>query len=144
MSDFKKDFFSKETILYILYGVGTSAVDFLTFSFLVVLGFGSVASNSVAWVVAVLYAFIVNKIFVFKSKAPSKTGLLREFVLFVGGRAFTLVLSDLILAVAEAMDWNVFAAKIIGMILTVVINYIFSKFIIFKKGNPSDAQNTEA
>lgn len=143
MGKFLKSVFSKETLLYIAYGIGTSVVDFVAFTVLVYLGMGSITSNNIAWCAAVLFAFVTNKLFVFKSTSWSPAYAFKEFVMFVAGRVFTLVGTDVILKAADILHKDVLAAKILAMALTVVANYIFSKLIIFRKADNCNVGSQE-
>ena len=138
MKQFIKDIFSKETLLYIFFGIGTSLVDFITFTFLVYIHTGTISANNIAWCLAVVFAFVTNKQFVFKSGISGFKGIVREFVMFVLARVLTLICSDIILYIADKYHLNVVFAKVFAMVFTVVVNYIFSKMIIFKKENANE------
>lgn len=138
MKSFIKNIFSKETILYIVYGMGTSVVDFVTFTVFVNLGASTITSNNIAWCLAVIFAFVTNKLFVFKSRSSCFKLIAKEFLLFISARLFTLICSDIILHISDTLKFNVLIAKIFAMIFTVLLNYIFSKLIIFRKAETDD------
>ena len=93
-----------------------------------------VSSNSISWVIAVIAMYLTNKIFVFKSKCTTFKELAVEFFLFMGARVFTLILETLIIYnFAEKLNINDIITKIIAQIVVIVLNYILSKLIIFKK-----------
>jgi len=93
----------------------------------------------VSFVLAVLFAFVTNKKYVFKSQRTAKTGLWKEFALFVSARIMAWVLFDLALfnilllftkdVIADADLW----LKLLMNVLVVIFNYVASKWIIFKK-----------
>lgn len=91
-------------------------------------------ANIISWVFAVAFAYITNKIWVFNSKTTALKDIVREIVSFVGARVFSLVVESGWLALSmELMGMNDFVAKVIGQVVVVVLNYIFSKLFIFKK-----------
>lgn len=90
--------------------------------------------NVIAWLLAVLYSFVVNKKYVFKSKAESFKESSREFYGFLHGRALSLVLDTLILFVAVSVcGLNDKIVKIFSNIIVVIINYYYTKKRVFKK-----------
>ncbi len=87
----------------------------------------------IAWLVSVIFAFITNKLFVFKSKSwkPAIAG--KEFAGFIGARVFSLLVEMLgMFVMVTLLVWNEFLAKILVGILVIIINYVFSKVFIFK------------
>lgn len=87
-----KKLFKNEAVSYLFWGVGATVVNWIVYT---VLSFASpysmVICNSIAWLAAVLFAYITNRFFVFHSKTHGLTALLREFFLFIGARVFTAV-----------------------------------------------------
>ena len=89
-----------------------------------------ISSNIISWIVAVLFAYYTNKIFVFRSKGKS----FKEFISFVGSRVITLLLDTaLMLLFVNVINMNDLIAKVIVQIVVIVGNYIISKMIVFKK-----------
>lgn len=144
-------FLNKEVILYIFFGVLTTVVnlvvfticnktfnntDFLNSKFLSFLFLGKpyLLSNTIAWVVAVVFAFFTNKVFVFKSKSFEGKKLLKELFSFLGARIFSLIIEQIgLFILIDNFLLNELVSKIILGIVVVVLNYFFSKLIIFKK-----------
>lgn len=125
---------NKETILYIIFGVITTAVDFAAFSLLYyVIGANEVVANTIAWVLAVIVAFITNKLIVFENKSTNKKEIIKEIVSFALARVLSLVITDGFLVLAKAIKMNMLLAKAIISVVVVILNYIFSKLFIFKK-----------
>ena len=90
-----------------------------------------------SWIIACTFAYVTNRIFVFKSKAKN---IFKEFVTFMGARVFTLLVEMLIMYVFVTLlqmnsDFWVFIWTIVAQIFVVVLNYIFSKLFIFKNKN---------
>ena len=144
----------REGILYLVFGVLTTLVNFLVFllfSWVLDESFYLV-SNLIAWVAAVIFAFVVNKIFVFNEKSWRGARLLREIGEFVGARVFSLAVEEVGLVIlvdlsplgdfsAAMLGFNItgqIIAKLILAVAVIVMNYFFSKFIIFKKDNEGD------
>lgn len=127
---------NRETILYIIFGVLTTVADLAAFGLLhYIAGINEIIANTVAWVVAVAFAFITNKLFVFSSKNFEKKGLLREICTFVSARLLTLIITDIFLVFAENISMNLMLAKVLISVVVIILNYIFSKLFIFRKTN---------
>lgn len=137
-----KDLYKKyeEVILYLIMGVLSMIVNFaVQFGLLFTVldasdGFQLQLSVVIAWVAAVLFAYITNRIFVFKSK----NNKLKEFVNFIIARIFTLGLEMLIIwFFITFLEFNsnfwVVVWKLFAQAVVIISNYIFSKLFIFKK-----------
>ena len=103
-------------------------------------GFTIAVSNGIAWITAVVFAFIVNKIWVFNSRSWHPLLVVREGGLFLGARILSGLLEIIGVPLLYHLGFNYplfniegFAAKIIVSIIVIVLNYIFSKMIIFRK-----------
>ena len=154
-------FFTREIITYIIFGVLTTAVNLVTFYIfkkifisigwegvfnkllgsagwdkaLELLGSGTdyLDATVIAWTVAVIFAFVTNKLIVFESKSwkPAVAG--KEFVGFIGARLFSLLVELVFMFVmVTLLKWNDFVAKFIVQVIVVILNYVFSKLLIFK------------
>lgn len=129
----------KEVILYLIFGVATTVVNWISYAACNKMGIGMNASNVIAWVLAVLFAYITNKIFVFESKSMKLEVLLPEIGKFVGARVVTGVIEivGLPLLVYLGVRQTVFGvegflAKILVSVIVVILNYVFSKIFVFK------------
>ena len=129
----------REQISYLFYGVLTTAVDFVTYFLIADVFFKDVTfihtpAQTVAWFVAVLFAFFTNKFIVFKS--TEKSGMLREFVAFFGARVlsgvFQIGVFALFVDILGFVQWDMII-KLIVSVVVVILNYVLSKFLIFKK-----------
>ena len=125
----------REILVYLFFGALTTAVNYLVY-----LPLHSSASmlasvaNIIAWVAAVAFAFLTNKPFVFKSKDWSVGTLLPELAKFVGSRISSLIVETLVLFLTvDFAGWNGVIMKLITSVLVVVMNYVTSKFLVFKK-----------
>ncbi|MFR7479138.1 MAG: GtrA family protein [Acutalibacteraceae bacterium] len=139
----------REPVLYLVFGAATTLVNLVLFwglNFLV----GEEAyliTNIIATVLAILFAYVTNKLFVFTSRSWSLAVLKREIPSFFGARAFTFLLEEgglwLFIDVwgAGNLQISVFSLVISGTMLTklvlqvivILLNYVFSKFLIFAK-----------
>ena len=125
----------KSFIMYAIFGVLTTAVNMVTYYFCFnVIGIANVPSTIIAWVLAVAFAFITNKLWVFDSKGFDKKTLLHEMPTFFGARLATGVLDVVIMYLAvDVMHWNSTIWKLISNVLVIILNYVASKLIIFRK-----------
>ena len=88
----------------------------------------------IAWVVAVLFAFFTNKPFVFQSNDWTWQVLCPEFLKFVGCRVISGVFETLFLGLTvDLLSWHGLVMKIIVSVIVVILNYIASKWLVFKK-----------
>ena len=122
----------KQVILYLFFGLLTTAVNIGTYLFFTrIFGMNYLLSNILAWLLSILFAYITNRIWVFESE---KSNILIEFTLFVSGRILSgLMDSTLLYFFVDLLLWNDFISKIIIGIIVVITNYIFSKLIVFNK-----------
>lgn len=136
--------FSREVILYLIFGVLTTAVNlavhFLTEKLVPISNENlrvSVATV-VAWTVAVIFAFFTNKLIVFKSSSFKGKTFMKEFIGFIAGRALSLLFEWLFIMFAlNVLGMKSEYAKLIAQVVVVIMNYVISKFWVFKK-NPED------
>lgn len=136
MSKLISKLINRETILYIIFGVLTTIADFAVFGLLhYTADINEIIANTVAWVAAVAFAFITNKLFVFSSKSFGTKSLLKEICTFVSARLLTLILTDIFLIFARSISMNLMLAKALISVAVIILNYIFSKLFIFKKNN---------
>ncbi len=149
-----RKFINKETILYTIFGVLTTVVDFVVLAILhYVFNMNEIIANTIAWIFAVATAYITNKLFVFESKSFAPTVLKRELPSFLFARVFSLVITDIILALASVIHIHTMLAKLFASIFVIVSNYIFSKLFIFNNNentknihleeNTMETQNTK-
>lgn len=121
----------RELFLYVVFGAFTFFVNIITyFLFESVLGINYLISNILAWFFSVLFAYITNRIWVFESKSPD---ILKEASLFFGGRIFSgAVDTALMYLFIDILVIGDLASKIIVQIVVIILNYVFSKLIVFK------------
>lgn len=138
-----KKIVNKETFLYLIFGVLTTLVDFFVYLILTHLSVNYMTANVIAWLVAVMFAYITNKLFVFNSKSVKKQVLFDEIAGFAGARLFSLIFSLVFIYTAVTLlNTNEVVAKIFSSVFVVIINYVLSKFLIFKKKDTDEKHAT--
>ncbi len=149
-----KKLINKETVTYLVFGVLTTVVNFGVFKAFDMIFTSAtetdltLVTNVIAWVAAVVFAYVTNKLFVFESKSWKGEVLKKEIPSFVGARLLSLGIEELgLLIFITWLGFDEFVleifpgfalggkmlVKIALAVIVVVVNYIFSKFIIFSK-----------
>lgn len=135
--DFIKKMYKKyeDVFWYLVFGVLTTIVNILVYYvFANIISMNYLIANVIAWAAAVLFAYVTNRIFVFKSTTKGLQAIVKEFSLFVGCRLVSGgVDMGIMFLMVSTMGINDMIAKIVCQIIVIVSNYIFSKLIIFKK-----------
>ena len=123
----------QQPILYLFFGVCTTAVNIITYYLCAhPLHLSVVASTCIAWVISVLFAYITNKWWVFESHTLNPAKVWKEFVSFVLCRVATFLFNLAALYVmVDLMKMEFFICKLVISVVVVVLNYIFSKILIF-------------
>ena len=165
----------REIFWYFVFGVLTTIVNLIAFAVLreafkvkwpVTIGKWSfdlfvTFINAIAWVVAVVFAYVTNKLFVFHTKGNVK----KEFISFVAARLFTFFVfelglfslsvmvmenacnmpkDDILISIFGIDIANIYLVKLFIAVFVVIANYIFSKLFIFKKKESSDEEEPAA
>lgn len=149
MEKLKKLFIKyKEIILYLFFGVCTTAVSWISYYLFNNFVFSHIienqelsitVSNAAAWVLAVAFAFITNKLFVFESKAKDIT-ILKEIVTFVASRMISGVIEIFLPTGLIYMGLKIplfgdigLIPKLIVSVIVIILNYVLSKLLVFRK-----------
>lgn len=124
-----------DIVSYLFFGVCTTIVNYVIYipcyNFW---GMSATVSNLIAWVVAVAFAYLTNKPFVFKSNDWSAATVVPELTKFVGCRIGSGAAETLILLLAvDLLGWNGNLWKLFTQVMVVVLNYIGSKLVVFRK-----------
>ncbi len=124
-----------DILAYLVFGVLTTVVNYVIYLPVYnLLGLSAAVSNAIAWVVAVAFAYLTNKPFVFKSHDWSAKTVIPELTKFVSCRvASGLTETVILLVTVDLLGWNGNLWKLITSVLVVVLNYVASKLIVFKK-----------
>lgn|GEM_PF-24409 len=126
----------KSFVMYAVFGVLTTLVNIISYYvFAHVLGLPTLISNAAAWVVSCTFAYLTNRKWVFESEEKSASGIFREVVSFFLSRLFTLLVETLIMFVfVDVMHMNDMIIKIIANVIVIILNYVLSKLVVFRKG----------
>lgn len=146
-----KKLLNRETIMYLIFGVATTVVNYVVFYLLYNIIWNqtkSLYANAAAFVAAVIFAFVVNKLYVFESKSWSMDALKREVPSFLAGRIGSFGIEEAGLFLCEkvfrlggvvsiaigdySFDW-ITIVKIALSFVVVILNYVFCKLFVFKK-----------
>ena len=126
----------KEVIMYLIFGGLTTVVSLGSYY-----GIRAIAPslhyqiiNTISWVLAVAFAYITNRLYVFDAKSHNAAGIVREIISFIGGRLFSYFAECAVMAIfIDKIGWNDKIVKIVAQIMVVILNYIISKLLIFRK-----------
>ncbi|NLO10157.1 MAG: GtrA family protein [Clostridiales bacterium] len=129
-----KKVINRETVSYGIFGILTTIVNFISYEGLYRLGTPNLTANWMAWVIAVTFAYIVNKWSVFRSRSSTINAELAKMGKFYGARLVSLGVEQLGMFVfVEKLGIYRWLIKGALSIIVIIINYIFSKLYIFKK-----------
>lgn len=126
----------KEVINYLVFGVLAMFVNFGSYYvFARILNIDEVISSGLSWFCSVMFAYITNKLFVFDSKTNTAKEFLKEMISFFLARVLSGILCDVgtFALMVKVFGINDMIAKVVTQVMVVIVNYILSKFFIFKK-----------
>jgi putative flippase GtrA len=127
-----------DVFTYVLFGGLTTVVNIGVFALATKLGLAWTFANFWAWLLSVLFAFVTNKLWVFESHTENLLALSWEFAKFIVARLVSLALDyGCMFVFIEMIGWSNMIAKLLTQVVIIVVNYAFSKFIIFRD-KPSD------
>lgn len=124
---------SKEAFLYLAFGILTTLIDYAFALGIYEATQKTVFSNTIAWIFAVLFAYITNKQYVFSSKCGSLSEAGKEFADFLFSRLTTLVISNVLIYICTLFSVPFAVSKIASSIVSITGNYILSKWFVFRK-----------
>lgn len=124
----------RSTVIYLVFGVLTTAVNYAVYLPLYnFVGLPAAVCNAIAWVAAVAFAYVTNKLFVFESKSWDR-GVWGEILRFVGSRVASGAVETVsLLLTVDILGWNGNIMKLLLAVFVIVFNYVLSKFFVFKK-----------
>ena len=131
---------NREIIQYLIFGVLTTLVNFVVYFilryFFGVEGYRGVVINTIANILAILFAYVTNRLFVFQSKAKGFKMIFLEMCSFFFFSALT-TLNDIFI---YWLGYNVLGipdiiVKCVGQVIIIILNYILSKLVVFRKRN---------
>lgn len=125
---------NRETVSYIVFGVLTSIVNIGVFEFFLLTGSDYRAANLIALITAKVFAYVVNKLFVFRTRTGSFGALLREFGLFTLARGSTMIVDWIgLILLVSILGLSEHVGKLVITVVVVILNYVFGKYLVFKK-----------
>ena len=126
---------NKEIINYLIFGGLTTLVSILTYAlFAKIFLINYLISNVLSWIIAVMFAFITNKLYVFESKSKDNKNVVKEITNVFFFRIVSLIIEMIIMYVfVDLLSIDDLITKIIAQIIVILSNYIFSKVFVFKK-----------
>jgi len=127
---------NRETIAYGIAGILTTIVNFASYESLYQLGVPNLTANALAWVIAVTFAYIVNKKNVFLSKSDTVKDEASKLSKFFGARLVTLGVEQLGMYIfVNRLGFYRLIVKAFIAIIVIILNYVFSKLFIFNKND---------
>lgn len=126
---------NKEVLLYLLFGGLTCIVSIASYVFFdVMLAMNELVANILSWILAVSFAYVTNRIWVFDAPTHTMREFLEQMASFFGGRVATLVVEEVILLVfVTLLAFPSVAVKVVAQVIVIVLNYVISKWFIFKR-----------
>lgn len=119
-----------EIIRYIIAGILTTIVSIVSYNLLRNINIDYKICTILSWILAVIFAYFINKLFVFKSQKNN----IKEFINFILARLLSLFIEFIFMMImVDLININDRIAKLIVQFIVLVLNYIFSKFFVFKK-----------
>ena len=124
-----------ETIRYLFVGAMTTLVNYGLFELLhSLVGLGVTASNIIAISASIIFAYVANKLIVFRRRSGSPRELALEFFKFVGSRLFTMGLEvGIVELFYRGLDADARLGKVVAQVFVIIANYFISKLIVFEK-----------
>ena len=125
---------NRELISYLIFGVLTTLVNYVSYLLFAPLFETTTVPTIIAWVLSVIFAYVTNRIFVFRSKARGWKSLSFEVVSFFGARALSGILDvGFMWLFVDTMGFNDKWMKLISNVFVVIFNYVASKLVVFRK-----------
>ena len=128
-----KKLLNYETVSYLICGVLSTVIGFGSFVLMVYAGFGVAVANSISTGLAVLFAYVTNKMFVFRSFNWGAKFVAAELTKFCSGRLVMFIAETLLLVLlVDILGFDSTIMKALTLVLVVIGNYCFSKWLVFK------------
>ncbi len=134
-----KKVLNRETALYIIFGTATSLENIALFQLLFLAGFDYKVGNIITLIVVKLTAYVLNKLYVFRSRCHNFGELCMEFLRFVFARGITMLVEYLgLIMLIEVFVVDKLISKVFLTVLIVILNYILGKLFVFKGGKAEE------
>lgn len=130
-----KKMYGSSVIRYIFFGGCTTMVNLVSFFLLRKAGMGLNIANIISIILAILFAYVVNSLFVFQDACETLQDHIRPFLKFISARLVTMIVEvGGVWLLVEVLGMNDMAGKFITQFIVLVLNYVFSKFFVFTSG----------
>ena len=130
----------KSLLLYLFFGGLTTVISIASFILFDQLGLHELLSNILSWILAVLFAYVTNRVWVFGSKAKGKE-IGEEMLSFFSGRLLTLGLEEaMLLFFVTLLSFNGTLIKCLGQVVVLILNYLISKLLVFRTKGKRNAK----
>lgn len=125
----------KDIVYYVFFGVLTTLVSYISYAIAIyVFGLHELIANTISWILAVAFAFFTNRVMVFNSPTENAKDFFFQLFSFYGGRLFSYGVESLIIYIfVTKLSYNEMLIKVLAGIFVLIINYIISKWIVFRK-----------
>lgn len=130
-------FVNRETVTYLIAGVLTTVVNFIAYYlFCNIMGVENLIANGIAWVIAVVFAYVINDLWVFQSERAGIRREIEKISKFFGARILSFVVEEAgMFLFVDIIGWNNMIVKAALAVIVIILNYFFSKLYIFNKRN---------
>ena len=137
----------REQIAYLFFGGLTTLISWGLYTLLYYVLFNqslNVLSNIITEIVAITFAYVTNKLFVFRSKTQEKRDFLKEILSFFALRAVSFFVNlGAMWLLVDVLFFEAWICKIVVNVVVIVLNYLFSKLFIFNKANPNQGSGQD-
>lgn len=124
----------QELIQYIIWGVLSAVLNIGLFQILIWINVDYKIANLITIIVVKVFCYVTNKFFVFKTPYEGVLALVKEMIAFVFARGITSVLDYVgVILLVEFFTCQEMFSKCVMAVVVVIVNYLFSKFFVFKK-----------
>ncbi|MBQ0000502.1 MAG: GtrA family protein [Clostridiales bacterium] len=132
MKELVKKLYNNSVVRYIFFGGCTTMVNLVSFYILRKVGMELNIANIISIVLAILFAYVVNSLFVFQDKCETLKDHIQPFIKFISARGVTMIIEiGGVWLFVEKMGMNDMVGKIITNVVVLILNYVFSKFFVF-------------
>ena len=126
--------YANKVVRYVFFGGCTTLVNLISFYLLRRIGLELTVANLISIILAILFAYIVNSVFVFRDKCDSLMDHVSPFLRFIGARVFTMVIEVAgVWLLVEKLGMADMAGKLVTQFIVLVLNYLFSRFFVFTR-----------
>ena len=135
----------REIILYLIFGGLTTLVNFVIYAGCRFFNIDEIAATVIAWIGAVLFAYLTNRGLVFQSQVRGAKAVIVEITAFYGARVFSLLVDvGIKFLMIKIMGINEWIVLVVSQVVVIVLNYILSKLIVFRKKKTKDIKTEQS